>query len=88
MENQIKQKLNRELSNAQEKLPIKIVQFGGGNFMRGFTDYIIDKLNGKAELSICRQHPPAPFRKWKSRIIYTLFSQEESKKEKFMMKSR
>ncbi|SMP34907.1 tagaturonate reductase [Chryseobacterium profundimaris] len=49
MENQIKQKLNRELSNAQEKLPIKIVQFGGGNFMRGFTDYIIDKLNKETD---------------------------------------
>lgn len=45
MENQTKQKLNRELNNTQEKLPIKIVQFGGGNFMRGFTDYVIDKLN-------------------------------------------
>ncbi|WP_288243237.1 tagaturonate reductase [uncultured Chryseobacterium sp.] len=48
MENQTKQKLNRELTNAQEKLPIKIVQFGGGNFMRGFTDYIIDTLNKEA----------------------------------------
>jgi tagaturonate reductase len=48
MENQIKQKLNRELNNSQEKLPIKIVQFGGGNFMRGFTDYVIDKLNKEA----------------------------------------
>lgn len=48
MENQIKQKLNRELNGAHEKLPIKIVQFGGGNFMRGFTDYVIDKLNKEA----------------------------------------
>lgn len=48
MENQIKQKLNRKLNHTQEKLPIKIVQFGGGNFMRGFTDYIIDKLNREA----------------------------------------
>ncbi len=48
MENQIKQKLNRELNNSQEKLPVKIVQFGGGNFMRGFTDYIIDTLNKEA----------------------------------------
>ena len=48
MENQIKQKLNRELIGFQEKLPIKIVQFGGGNFMRGFTDYVIDKLNKEA----------------------------------------
>lgn len=49
MENQIKQKLNRELNNTQEKLPIKIVQFGGGNFMRGFTDYVIDKLNKETD---------------------------------------
>ncbi len=49
MENQIKQKLNRELSNSQEKLPIKIIQFGGGNFMRGFTDYVIDKLNKETD---------------------------------------
>jgi tagaturonate reductase len=31
-----------------QKLPIKIVQFGDGNFLRGFADYIIDKLNNKA----------------------------------------
>ncbi|MFZ4928996.1 tagaturonate reductase [Chryseobacterium sp. Mn2064] len=48
MENQIKQKLNRELIGSQQTLPIKIVQFGGGNFMRGFTDYVIDQLNKKA----------------------------------------
>lgn len=48
MENQVKQKLNRELIDSKEKLPIKIVQFGGGNFMRGFTDYVIDKLNKEA----------------------------------------
>lgn len=48
MENQIKQKLNRELNGTQEKRPIKIIQFGGGNFMRGFTDYVIDKLNKEA----------------------------------------
>ncbi|KQM40757.1 tagaturonate reductase [Chryseobacterium sp. Leaf201] len=48
MENQTKQQLNRENSGLNTKLPIKIVQFGGGNFMRGFTDYIIDKLNKEA----------------------------------------
>jgi tagaturonate reductase len=45
MENQTKQKLNRQNSGLDTQLPIKIVQFGGGNFMRGFTDYVIDKLN-------------------------------------------
>ncbi|WP_294333719.1 tagaturonate reductase [uncultured Chryseobacterium sp.] len=48
MENQTKQKLNRETVGQNNKLPIKIVQFGGGNFMRGFTDYIIDKMNKEA----------------------------------------
>jgi tagaturonate reductase len=45
MENQTKQKLNRQNSGLNTQLPIKIIQFGGGNFMRGFTDYVIDKLN-------------------------------------------
>lgn len=48
MENQTKQQINRQNSGSDIKLPIKIVQFGGGNFMRGFTDYIIDKLNREA----------------------------------------
>jgi len=48
MENQTKQKINRQNSGLNTKLPIKIVQFGGGNFMRGFTDYVIDKLNKEA----------------------------------------
>lgn len=51
MERQLKQKLNRELLDSQEKLPIKIVQFGGGNFMRGFTDYVIDKLNKEKDFN-------------------------------------
>jgi tagaturonate reductase len=48
MENQTKQKLNRQNSGLDTQLPIKIIQFGGGNFMRGFTDYVIDKLNKEA----------------------------------------
>jgi tagaturonate reductase len=48
MENQTKQKLNRQNSGLNTQLPIKIIQFGGGNFMRGFTDYVIDKLNKEA----------------------------------------
>ncbi len=48
MAKQTKQKLNRELTGFREKLPVKIIQFGGGNFMRGFTDYVIDRLNKEA----------------------------------------
>ena len=49
MENQTKQKITRQNSGLNTKLPIKIVQFGGGNFMRGFTDYVIDKLNKETD---------------------------------------
>lgn len=38
--------LNRSFTNAQP-LPIKVVQFGDGNFLRGFADYVIDTLNEK-----------------------------------------
>ncbi|KGO93610.1 tagaturonate reductase [Flavobacterium subsaxonicum] len=37
--------------NYTQKLPIKIVQFGDGNFIRGFADYIVDKLNAEADFN-------------------------------------
>ena len=37
--------LNRKTANITTKLPIKVVQFGEGNFLRAFVDYIIDRLN-------------------------------------------
>ncbi|MGB5263583.1 MAG: tagaturonate reductase, partial [Lutimonas sp.] len=37
--------LNRENLKLEEKLPIKIVQFGEGNFLRAFIDYAFQKLN-------------------------------------------
>ncbi|WP_027383863.1 tagaturonate reductase [Epilithonimonas caeni] len=48
MEYQTKQKLNRENSASTEKLPIKFLQFGEGNFLRAFVDYLIDKMNKEA----------------------------------------
>ena len=38
-------KLNRENISLTEKLPIKIIQFGEGNFLRAFVEYAIQKLN-------------------------------------------
>ncbi|NLP58694.1 tagaturonate reductase [Lutibacter sp. B1] len=38
-------KLNRKNTGLENKLPIKIVQFGEGNFLRAFVDYAIQKLN-------------------------------------------
>ncbi|MCM4158184.1 tagaturonate reductase [Gramella sp. AN32] len=41
-------KLNRENAKISQNLPIKVVQYGEGNFLRAFVDYIIDKLNKEA----------------------------------------
>ena len=38
-------KLNRKNLGLEEKLPIKIIQFGEGNFLRAFVDYAFQKLN-------------------------------------------
>lgn len=38
-------KLNRKNTNLENKLPIKIVQFGEGNFLRAFIGYAFKKLN-------------------------------------------
>ncbi|SFU27551.1 tagaturonate reductase [Pustulibacterium marinum] len=40
--------LNRTNAGLEEKLPVKIVQFGEGNFLRAFVDYAIQKLNTEA----------------------------------------
>lgn len=37
--------LNRKTAHAPQNRPVKIVQFGGGNFLRGFADWAIDILN-------------------------------------------
>lgn len=31
-----------------KKAPVRVLQFGEGNFLRGFVDYFIDMLNEKA----------------------------------------
>ena len=38
--------LNKSLTNPVDR-PIKVVQFGEGNFLRGFVDYMIDIANEK-----------------------------------------
>lgn len=40
------ERLNKQLSGKQER-PVKVVQFGEGNFLRGFVDYMIDIANEK-----------------------------------------
>ena len=37
--------LNRHTANSPQRHPVKVLQFGEGNFLRGFVDWIIDLLN-------------------------------------------
>ncbi len=47
-------KLNRTTANIPPALPTRILQFGGGNFLRGFVDWMVDVYNEKtgSELGI------------------------------------
>ena len=86
MENQTKQKLNRQNSGIDTKLPIKIVQFGGGNFMRGFTDYVIDKMNKEAGFNAgivnLQATPNGSIQKMENQDnLYTLFNRGIKKGE-------
>ena len=38
-------KLDRKSANLPINKPAKVLQFGGGNFLRAFTDWMIDELN-------------------------------------------
>jgi len=44
-------RLNRKNAGLTQELPIKVIQFGEGNFLRAFVDYIIDKLNTDANFN-------------------------------------
>lgn len=39
------EKLNRKNRGLENRLPIKVVQFGEGNFLRAFVDYAFQRLN-------------------------------------------
>lgn len=42
--------INKEISQKVER-PIKVLQFGEGNFLRGFVDYMIDVANEKTDFN-------------------------------------
>lgn len=44
-ENQIKMQLNRKTATQAQQYPSRILQFGEGNFLRAFTDWMINKMN-------------------------------------------
>ena len=43
------QKLNRQTTNKPKTLPLKVMQFGGGNFLRAFVDWMIQVLNNETD---------------------------------------
>ena len=43
--------LDRKNAGLQEKLPLKIIQFGEGNFLRAFVGYAVQKLNEQASFN-------------------------------------
>lgn len=40
--------LNRKTAGIEKKHPVKVIQFGTGNFLRGFADWIFDLMNEKS----------------------------------------
>jgi len=38
-------KLNRAAATQAKSYPTRIIQFGEGNFLRAFTDWIVNKMN-------------------------------------------
>src|SRR5690554_430742 len=56
--------LNRQNANITSDRPIKVLQFGTGNFLRGFVDWVIDILNEKtdfhADVQIVQPHGRLP----------------------------
>jgi tagaturonate reductase len=45
------QKLNRTTAKAPQNRPIKVLQFGEGNFLRAFVDWMIDIMNERTEFN-------------------------------------
>lgn len=45
------QPLNRQITHSENRFPERIVQFGGGNFLRGFVDWIVEELNTQTKFA-------------------------------------
>ena len=43
--------INKKMTVFKER-PIKVIQFGEGNFLRGFVDYMIDVANEQGLLMV------------------------------------
>jgi tagaturonate reductase len=45
------EKINRKNQGLEKKFPIKVVQFGEGNFLRAFVDYAFQRLNNELDFN-------------------------------------
>ena len=45
------QRLNKSITHAVDR-PVKVMQFGEGNFLRAFVDYIFDVTNEKTDFKL------------------------------------
>ena len=45
------QKLNRQTADIPKSLPLKVMQFGGGNFLRAFVDWMVKVLNQETDFN-------------------------------------
>lgn len=45
------QELNRQTANIHTDRPVRVLQFGEGNFLRGFADWMFDILNEKSDFN-------------------------------------
>jgi len=45
------QKINRQISDKPKTLPLKVMQFGGGNFLRAFVDWMVHVLNQETDFN-------------------------------------
>lgn len=48
---EVKEKLNRKNRGLEQLNPIKVVQFGEGNFLRAFVDYAFQRLNNEVDFN-------------------------------------
>ena len=44
------ERLTKKISNPVER-PVKVIQFGEGNFLRAFVDYMFDVVNEKTDFN-------------------------------------
>ena len=63
------QPLNRNTTAHKELYPERILQFGGGNFLRGFVDWIIDtyneKTNARLGILVVKPTPRGDYENWR-----------------------